>query len=216
MAVAVASLTQRFSVFCGPSTDVNETRVPGWSTNATDFYSDTLFGRFFYSLYGGSGPLSNSRIGLPTDAGPLTLKDNATVIQLGSVSDWSFYALFELWQSGYQGVFAAEGAYFLELNSDQPSSIWQDVPSIPGTRLFWSAAHRGRDGLDVAGVSLGRPTRDGGALLSPPMLQALLVDSNATGAWGEYSGSYAVPAGQRVTRLTITDVRRVSFSPFLF
>ncbi|MEV6406129.1 hypothetical protein AB0M58_24715 [Streptomyces bobili] len=50
----------------------------------------------------------------------------------------------ELWHSGYTGVPAADGAQFAELNAFEVSTLYQDLPTTPGTKLYWRLYHRGR------------------------------------------------------------------------
>ena len=98
----------------------------------------------------------------------------------------------EIWSSGFQGVAAAQGRQFAELNANSASMLYQDVPTTPGQTLAWSLKHRARQGTDVMRVVIGVP---GGTLVqSGPNL------SDTTAAWGSHSGTYTVPAGQTVTR----------------
>ncbi|PRB10646.1 DUF11 domain-containing protein [Microbacterium sp. MYb62] len=98
----------------------------------------------------------------------------------------------ELWSSGFNGVTAAAGRQFAELNAYSPSRLFQDVATTPGQTLSWSLKHRGRAGTDVMRVVIGTPT--GTLVQSGPNL------SDGTGAWGSHTGTYVVPAGQTVTR----------------
>jgi len=98
----------------------------------------------------------------------------------------------EIWSSGFQGVPAAQGRQFAELNANSASMLYQDVATTPGQTLAWSLKHRARQGTDVMHVVIGAP---GGTLVqSGPNL------SDTTAAWGTHSGTYTVPAGQTVTR----------------
>ncbi|MDQ0649461.1 putative repeat protein (TIGR01451 family) [Microbacterium natoriense] len=98
----------------------------------------------------------------------------------------------EVWSSGFQGVSAAQGRQFAELNANSASMLYQDVATTPGQTLAWSLKHRARQGTDVMRVVIGVP---GGTLVqSGPNL------SDTTAAWGAHSGTYTVPAGQTVTR----------------
>ncbi len=97
----------------------------------------------------------------------------------------------ELWSSGFQGVPAAQGRQFAELNANSASMLFQDVATTPGQTLRWTLRHRARVGSDVMRVVIGSP---GGTLVqSGPNLR----DGTA---WGAHSGTYTVPAGQTVTR----------------
>ncbi|WP_440106629.1 Ig-like domain-containing protein [Streptosporangium sp. H16] len=63
----------------------------------------------------------------------------------------------EFWPGGASGVPAAEGRQFAELNANQVSTLYQDVPTVPGTPMTWSLYHRGRLGTDVMRVLIGAP-----------------------------------------------------------
>ncbi|MFJ5774457.1 isopeptide-forming domain-containing fimbrial protein [Streptomyces sp. NPDC093094] len=96
----------------------------------------------------------------------------------------------ELWRSGFQGVPAADGAQFAELNANQVSTLYQDLPTTPGTKLYWRLYHRGRQGDDTMALDIGAP----GSVVE----QRRFTDGNT--AWGHYTGTYTVPAGQTLTR----------------
>ncbi|MFI6182974.1 Ig-like domain-containing protein [Nonomuraea sp. NPDC051191] len=122
----------------------------------------------------------------------------------------------EFWHTGFQGVPAADGRQFAELNANEASTLYQDVPTVPGTVMTWSLYHRGRLGTDVMRVLIGTPTAtipqnpDGAS--SPDI-------SDDNNAWGHYTGTYVVPAGQTVTRFAFESVSaaggRPTFGNFL-
>lgn len=111
----------------------------------------------------------------------------------------------ELWGRGFQGVPAASGNAFAELNANSASTLYQDVATTPGQALAWSLKHRGRSGTDTMRVMIGAPT--GTLIQSGPNL----VDSNT--AWGTHSGTYTVPAGQTVTRFAFQAVSAAGGNP---
>ncbi|OYN96869.1 hypothetical protein CGZ96_11275 [Enemella evansiae] len=116
------------------------------------------------------------------------------------VPGWSTTAsdgLIELWKSGFNGVPASSGTQFAELNATQVSTLYQDVPTNPGQTLYWSLDHRGRQGFDTMALDLGAP---GG----PVNYTQQMRDGNT--AWGKYSGTYTVPAGQTTTRFAFRSV----------
>lgn len=104
--------------------------------------------------------------------------------------------MIEMWQSGFNGVPAHGGSYFMELEANLYGALYQDVYTTPGTKLQWSFSHRGRSGADTAQLLIGPP--------QSPTLQATAMDG--TSAWGTYGGFYTVPAGQYITRLQFTAV----------
>lgn len=102
----------------------------------------------------------------------------------------------EVWESGHEGVEAAGGAQFIELNGVEAADVFQDVATVPGTVLRWALDHRGRWDVDRADVRLGPP----GALENQV---TLATDTNA---WRRYEGHYPVPPGQEVTRLQVRSI----------
>ena len=96
----------------------------------------------------------------------------------------------EIWTNGFQGIPAYQGNQFAEINGFVFGNLYQDVLTVPGSTLAWTVAHRGLRGVDVMEIKIGAP----GATIQ----QQLLSDSN--NQWVVYSGSYAVPAGQPITR----------------
>ena len=101
----------------------------------------------------------------------------------------------ELWKSGFLGVDAVSGDYFMELNSNGKNSIYQDIKVVPGTTIEWSVSHRGRNGEDTAAVRIGSRESES-------------ITNMTTGkdGWKEYSGSYTVPEGQTTLRIYIDSV----------
>jgi uncharacterized repeat protein (TIGR01451 family) len=106
--------------------------------------------------------------------------------------------LFEFWGDGFQGVPAAEGGGFAELNANYVSTLYQDLPTTPGTTLRWSLQHRGRSGVDTLRVLIGAP--------AGPLVQAGPDLSDDNVVWGTHSGLYVVPAGQTTTRFAFESV----------
>lgn len=122
------------------------------------------------------------------------------------------------------GQTAFEGTYFVELDANAPSTLFQDMRTRPGDVITWRLAHRarGRNSSDTMQVLVGAgggnglngltpsvPTEKDGVTLSPPRDPnaaggAHLTDTSA--AWGVWSGTYTVPAGQTVTRFAFQAV----------
>ncbi|PZG55674.1 hypothetical protein C1I98_03015 [Spongiactinospora gelatinilytica] len=119
--------------------------------------------------------------------------------QPNSVPGWRTTAsdhVIEVWRDGFNGVPAADGRQFAELNAHQVSTLYQDLPTTPGTTLYWRLSHRGRLGADTMALDIGHP--------EDPVEQARMTDGND--AWGHYSGKYTVPDGQTVTRFAFRSV----------
>ncbi|MET8830553.1 hypothetical protein ABZX40_33965 [Streptomyces sp. NPDC004610] len=104
--------------------------------------------------------------------------------------------MVELWRSGFLGVPSAEGAQFAELNANEVSTLYQDLPTTPGTTLYWRLYHRGRLGEDTMALDIGAP----GAVVEQRRF------SDGKNAWGYYTGTYVVPAGQTLTRFAFRSI----------
>lgn len=118
-----------------------------------------------------------------------------------AVPGWSTTASdgqIEIWHNNFSGVTAAVGSQHAELNANLPSALYQDLPTIPGTVMRWSLAHRGRAGMDTMAVNIGPA---GGTLVEQTQLE------DDTRAWGRYSGFYTVPLGQKTTRFSFAAVK---------
>ncbi|TDD21254.1 DUF11 domain-containing protein [Nonomuraea diastatica] len=124
---------------------------------------------------------------------------DASQNQPNSVPGWRTTAtdhVIEIWHDGFNEVPAADGKQFAELNANQVSTLYQDLPTTPGTTLYWRLSHRGRNGPDTMALDIGHP--------EDPVQQAQMTDDND--AWGHYSGQYTVPAGQTTTRFAFRSV----------
>ncbi|WP_225824872.1 isopeptide-forming domain-containing fimbrial protein [Streptomyces naphthomycinicus] len=104
--------------------------------------------------------------------------------------------MVELWRSGFNGVPSADGLQFAELNANQVSTLYQDLPTTPGTKLYWRLYHRGRQGQDTMALDIGAP--------GSAVEQRRFTDGNT--AWGYYTGTYTVPAGQTLTRFAFRSI----------
>ncbi|NUW44539.1 Ig-like domain-containing protein [Nonomuraea rhodomycinica] len=116
----------------------------------------------------------------------------------------------EFWRSGAGGGPSADGQQFAELNANYVSTLYQDLPTVPGTRMTWSLYHRGRLGTDVMQVLIGAP---GAPVPQTPTGASSpdLSDDNTT--WGHYTGVYVVPPGQTTTRFAFHSVSAAGGSP---
>lgn len=81
--------------------------------------------------------------------------------------------------------------------------------TVPGTTLYWSVAHRGRDEKNTMIVSASNRTNVSNIITQSELLNYIngkgsedklktMTDGNAD--WSYYTGSYNVPEGQYVTR----------------
>ncbi|WP_331760381.1 hypothetical protein OG285_37675 (plasmid) [Streptomyces sp. NBC_01471] len=109
----------------------------------------------------------------------------------------------ELWHTGFNGVPSADGVQFAELNAYQVSTLYQDLPTTPGTKLYWRLYHRGRQGDDTMALDIGAP--------GSTVQQRRCTDGNT--AWGYYTGTYTVPAGQTLTRFAFRSISAAGGNP---
>ena len=123
------------------------------------------------------------------------------IVSADLIDGWSTTASdnkIEVWGSGFLGVNAADGDYFIELNANQVASLYQEIETTPGTTLTWSISHRGRTGEDVATISVG------------DVVLETMTDGNTE--WGTYTGTYVVPEGQTTTTFSLNSVSSASGS----
>lgn len=106
--------------------------------------------------------------------------------------------LIEIWKNGFNGVPAYEGNYFIELNAEQVSGIYQDFDTSINKFFTISFAHRGRDGVDVCKVSAG-PT-EGDGIYTGTGYTEIMTASDDNISWGVHTKTYQVPADQNKTR----------------
>jgi hypothetical protein len=113
----------------------------------------------------------------------------------------------ELWSNGYSNssggkVTAAEGRQLAELNANKAGTLYQDLPTTPGTKMRWHLKHRGRAGEDTMRVLIGVP----GKTLEQSGSQLKTGNS----AWVLYTDTYKIPAGQTTTRFAFQAVKTAS------
>jgi len=124
---------------------------------------------------------------------PLLSGSTYAFYSVANVNGWqsSPENVIEVWSSGFNGVPAANGNQFAELNANVAGTLYQTfcLNGASGT-ISWSLKHRGRVGTDQAFVKFGSTLAN--AQASAPV--ATLSDGNT--AWGSYSGVYTIPAGQ--------------------
>ena len=99
----------------------------------------------------------------------------------------------EIWNDGHYDVPAPEGAQFVELNSAARDTLWQDVQLEPGSLMYWSLQHRGRNGVENLELLIGPPNAAVG--------QAEIVDGQDD--WYQHSGLYRVGLGETITRFAL-------------
>ncbi|MFJ9927583.1 CARDB domain-containing protein [Streptomyces misionensis] len=150
--------------------------------------------------------LANGSFEQPAVSGMGFLPDASQTQNPQHVPGWLTTAtdhLIEIWHDGFNGVPAADGVQFAELNANQVSTLYQDLPTTPGATLYWRLYHRGRLGQDTMALDIGAP----GAVVQ----QRTFTDGN--NAWGFYTGTYTVPTGQTTTRFAFRSVSAAGGDP---
>lgn len=115
----------------------------------------------------------------------------------GDVPGWQTTGgVFEFWGSGMEGKWAYDGDQFAELNAFSASTLYQDVPTVPGDAYIYAYSHRARfGGGDVMRFNLGPP--------SGP-LTTIRTSTTGSGAWGRYGG--VVTITEPITRFAFESV----------
>ena len=112
---------------------------------------------------------------------------------------------------------AKHGDQVAELNAISYGALYQDILTVPTSTMRWQVSHRGRNGEDTMALVIA-PLSEVEALTEQTALREY-IDAKLNGAdeynengvfiktfkdgntaWGTYTGSYVVPAGQFATR----------------
>lgn len=123
-----------------------------------------------------------------------SLPQTAVSYKSSMVEGWSTTATdaeIEIWQSGFNGVPSYRGDQFAEINANQTAALYQDLTTTPGSKMYWSFAHRGRTGVDTIALQVGAPQGP---------YTTLGTFKTGTNSWAVYQGEYKVPANQTKTR----------------
>jgi uncharacterized repeat protein (TIGR01451 family)/fimbrial isopeptide formation D2 family protein/LPXTG-motif cell wall-anchored protein len=99
-----------------------------------------------------------------------------------------------------------DGVRYAELNAFDHGLLYQDVETTPGQTIKWRLSHMGRHGVDTMQLRIGQATDD------PYDTEIIEQMSDGNTAWGTYTGTYTVPAGQTVTRFGFEAVSTASGS----
>ncbi|AYF98633.1 DUF11 domain-containing protein [Protaetiibacter intestinalis] len=145
-----------------------------------------------------------------------TLTDNNWT-QASTLSSWtstvpgsSTSRAAEVWRgSVVSPILPASGAQNIELNSTDPTTIYQQVTTTPGQVLRWGFWHRGRDSATTGDqvkltIGPGGTNATTSTTITTTPLTQIFTTTNT--AWVYYSGSYTVPSGQTTTRLSLTSI----------
>ena len=199
-------------------------------TNPAGAVGEVAIGGGLNTTCTGVGALQNGGFETPNIGNTFLIRNDASFSGDSDGIRWLTTASdhqLEFWRSGFQSVPSGEGNQFAELNANQFAGLYQDIETVSGTVIRWSLQHRGRDGTESIRVLIGATTgsttytSSTGATYSVPgtftpatgvsATKAGITTNNVedgTGAWGTWTGSYTVPAGQATTRFLF-----ISFNP---
>lgn len=106
---------------------------------------------------------------------------------------------------------ATNGTQYAEINAGAAGALYQTIATIPGTTMYWSVDHSGRDGTDTMAVVM-MPESNAESITTQEQLRQVLENPDKYGAtvasdlsadkgvWITHSGQYTVPEGQYETR----------------
>ena len=106
---------------------------------------------------------------------------------------------------------ATNGKQYAEINAGAAGALYQTIATIPGTTMYWSVDHSGRDGKDTMAVVMMPESKAESIKTQEQLLEVLnnpsgydaTVASNLSapqGVWITHSGQYTIPKGQYETR----------------
>ncbi|MGH6652468.1 MAG: Calx-beta domain-containing protein [Sphingopyxis sp.] len=142
----------------------------------------------------------------------------------GSVAGWdSVSGEIELWDSGFNGVPAYDGAVFAEMNANVPGALYQNICMVNGETIGWTFAHRARSGGPATQTARFQIANSSGTLIQ---LLATQASTTANQVWNVNTGTatYSGASGvQRVQFITtdagsygnFLDDIRISLNPFV-
>lgn len=138
-----------------------------------------------------------------------------------STQKWGVNSVIEMHRD------VANNNHFVEIVAEQKNtSIYQDIPTIPGATYTWSIDHASLNNgfLDKMSVLVGAPRSSGVAQQATrtttnghgdakgavgTVIATKVSNSSAEthqGQWETYTGTYTVPAGQTITRFWFKDI----------
>ena len=106
---------------------------------------------------------------------------------------------------------ATDGKQYAEINAGAAGALYQTIATIPGTTMYWSVDHSGRDGTDIMAVVMMPESRAKDITTQTQLQEVLKNPSNygatvvsnlsaSQGKWTTHSGQYIIPEGQYETR----------------
>ena len=173
------------------------------------------------------------------DATTTSYNDSIIVGSQGGRDQWEYSTDANDVSVEYHIGSAYDGSQFAELNCQSYGALYQDVLTVPGATLNWSAAHAGRDGTDTMALIIA-PV-DAAAKIVETLATAANLDIKGAvaealqgnielngesipisryivnsalqagqGKWTVHSGTYTVPPGQYLSRFFFVAVDTAS------
>ncbi len=112
---------------------------------------------------------------------------------------------------------ASAGKQYAEINAGAQGALYQTVTTIPGTTMYWSVDHSGRNGTDTMAVVM-MPEKLAKNVITQEQLLIVInspekynatVFKNLTASkdtWTTHSGQYTIPDGQHETRFFFVSI----------
>jgi hypothetical protein len=138
------------------------------------------------------------------------------ILPAASVPGWESTTGFnELWDSGFNGVPAYEGAVFAEMNANAPGTLYQNVCLVNGEIMRWQFAHRARSGGPSTQTALFQIANPSGTVLQTLATQASTVSSNVWNVNTSPGAGVAYTGASGVQRIQFSTTDPGSFGNFL-
>ena len=121
---------------------------------------------------------------------------------------------------------ASNGKQYAEINAGAAGALYQTIATIPGTTMYWSVDHSGRNGTDTMAVIMMPESRAKNITTQTQLQQVLnnpgnygaTVESDLSakkGVWTTHSGQYTIPEGQYETRFFFMAVSTSDNNPYI-
>lgn len=121
---------------------------------------------------------------------------------------------------------ATNGKQYAEINAGAAGALYQTIATIPGTTMYWSVDHCGRNGTDTMAVVMMPESRAKNIttqtqlqqVLNNPSSYGAAVESDLSaqkGVWTTHSGQYTIPEGQYETRFFFMAVSTSDNDPYV-
>ncbi|SDP36843.1 DUF11 domain-containing protein [Phyllobacterium sp. OV277] len=120
--------------------------------------------------------------------------------------------LIEMWTTGFQGVPAAQGSQFVELNANVQSRLYQNICLVKGEQFSWQFSHRRRatSGTETAIFNIA-PTPE----LNAPNTSVIFTSVANASSWFNRSGTYTYNGNSGVQTLGFASGNAGSVGNFL-